>query len=71
MNQQASVIKINGQMPLRAFLAEEGLGCGSIVEVEGIGANGAMLLNLQGKILNLSASTTESILVKRKQTQDG
>jgi DtxR family transcriptional regulator, Mn-dependent transcriptional regulator len=71
VNQQASVIKINGQMPLRAFLAEEGLGCGSIVEVEGIGANGAMLLNLQGKILNLSASTTESILVKRKQTQDG
>lgn len=71
VNQQASVIKINGQMPLRAFLAEEGLGCGSIVQVEGIGANGAMLLNLQGKILNLSASTTAAIMVKRKKSEDG
>ena len=71
VNQQASVIKINGQMPLRAFLAEEGLGCGSTIEVEGIGANGAMLLNLQGKTLNLSASTTESILVKLKKAEDG
>jgi DtxR family Mn-dependent transcriptional regulator len=71
VDQKASVIKINGQMPLRAFLAEEGLGCGSIIEVEGIGANGAMLLNLQGKTLNLSASTTESILVKLKKTEAG
>ena len=71
INQQASVIKINGQMPLRAFLAEEGLGCGSIVQVESIGANGAMLLNLQGKILNLSASITEAIMVKRKKNEDG
>ena len=71
VNQSASVIKINGQMPLRAFLAEEGLGCGSIIEVEGIGTNGAMLLNLQGKTINLSASTTESILVKLKKTEAG
>jgi len=71
VNQQASVIKIIGQMPLRAFLAEEGLGCGSILKVEAIGANGAMLLNLQGKTMNLSASITESILVKPKKTEDG
>ena len=53
VNQRASVIKINGQMPLRAFLAEEGLGCGSIIYVEGIGANGAMLLTLEEKIIHL------------------
>jgi DtxR family transcriptional regulator, Mn-dependent transcriptional regulator len=71
VNQQASVIKINGQMALRAFLAEEGLGCGSIIEVVGISANGAMLLNLQNQIMNLSASITELILVKPKKTEDG
>jgi DtxR family transcriptional regulator, Mn-dependent transcriptional regulator len=70
VNQKASVIKINGQMPLRAFLAEEGLGCGSTIEVEGIGANGAMLLNLEDKIINLSGNTAESILVKLKNTED-
>ncbi|MDX9863831.1 MAG: metal-dependent transcriptional regulator [Anaerolineaceae bacterium] len=70
VNQRASVIKINGQMPLRAFLAEEGLGCGSIIYVEGIGANGAMLLTLEEKIIHLSASIAESILVKPKNTEE-
>jgi hypothetical protein len=38
--------------------------------VEGIGANGAMLLNLEDKIINLSGNTAESILVKLKNTED-
>ena len=67
IGQQASVIKINGQMPLRAFLAEEGLGCGSIIQIEGIGANGAVLLKLEEKDLHLSANTAESMLVKIKK----
>jgi DtxR family Mn-dependent transcriptional regulator len=71
VDQNASVIKINGEMPLRAFLAEEGLGCGSTVRVEAIGANSAMLLNLQGRALHLSAGTADSILVKITKTEDG
>lgn len=70
VSQKASVIKINGDMPLRAFLAEEGLGCGSTIELEGIGANGAMLLKLHNRELHLSAGTANSILVKLLNTED-
>ncbi len=70
VQQRANVVKINGQMPLRAFLAEEGLGCGSTIQVEGVGTNGAMLLKLEDKIINLSSSIAGSILVKPKITEE-
>ena len=70
VQQRANVVTINGQMPLRAFLAEEGLGCGSTIQVEGVGTNGAMLLKIEEKIINLSSSIAGSILVKPKITEE-
>lgn len=70
INQSACIIKINGKMPLRAFLTEEGLGCGSIVQIEGIGTDGAILLKCQDNTLHLSAKTAEAILVRMTNSED-
>lgn len=63
VNQQACIIRIDNQMALRTFLAEEGLGVGSVIHIEGLGQNGAILIDTQGKSLHLAQKTAESILV--------
>ena len=63
VNQQACIIRIDNEFALRTFLAEEGLSTGSIIQVEGIGQNGAYLITAQGKSLHLNQKTAESILV--------
>lgn len=70
VNQQACIIKINGPLALRSFLAEEGLGAGSILQIEGIGQDGAILVSAPGKSLHLTQKTAELISVLVLTTEE-
>ncbi len=63
VSQTCRVMQIKGEATIRTFMTNQGLAPGSQLMVSGVGADGSVLLEIEGRMVHLSAALASNLWV--------